>query len=108
MLTCVAVSVILAGKSATTSARNVGVATPPDVGPANTVFAVCVESVKERAGVVVAVATDVVNNGERLPLEKLVTVPEPTPPPDAVRVFPVSVSPLPKFKQERMFPLAEK
>src|ERR1039458_8662414 len=49
-----------AGMSAVTNARNVGVATPPDTGPAHTVFAVCVAKAKVKAGVVVAVATDVV------------------------------------------------
>jgi hypothetical protein len=37
---------------------------------------------KESAGVVVGVATDVVNSGERLPEEKEVT--EPPPPPETV------------------------
>jgi hypothetical protein len=64
-----------AGKSAATRARNVGAAGPPEVGPANTVFAVCVFNANVKAGVVVGVATDVVNNGLRFPEEKDVTVP---------------------------------
>jgi hypothetical protein len=38
------------------------------------------ESENESAGVVVGVATEVVNNGERFPAEKLLTVPPPEPP----------------------------
>ena len=71
-----------AGRSAATRARNVGVAATPDVGPANTRFADWVFKEKESAGVVVGVATDVVNSGERLPEEKEVT--EPPPPPETV------------------------
>jgi hypothetical protein len=63
------------GMSAETSARNVGVAAPPDTGPANTRLAVWVLSAKESAGVVVGVATEVVKSGERLPEEKEVTEP---------------------------------
>lgn len=40
-------------------------------------FAPAFEIEKESAGVVVGFATDVVNSGERLPLEKLDTVPPP-------------------------------
>jgi hypothetical protein len=61
------------GKSAETIALNVGVAATPDAGPANTVFAFCVFNEKDSTGVVVGVATDVVNSGERLPEEKEVT-----------------------------------
>jgi hypothetical protein len=55
-----------------------GAPAPPDAGPANTEFCAALESEKDRAGVVVAVATLVVNSGDRLPAEKLVTVPVPT------------------------------
>jgi hypothetical protein len=50
---------------------------PPVEGPANTEFCAAVLAAKDRAGVVVDVATDVVNKGLRLPDEKFVTVPEP-------------------------------
>ena len=63
--------------SVDTRDRNVGPAAPPEVGPANTRFAFCVLKEKDSAGVVVAVATEVVNNGLRLPELKLVTVPVP-------------------------------
>ena len=76
--------------SVETNARNVGVAAPPDVGPANTVLAFCVLSANESAGVVVGVATEVVNSGERLPEEKEVT--EPLPPPETVDQY---VTPVP-------------
>ena len=76
----------LLGMSAETSARKVGPAALPDAGPANRVLAVWVERVKESAGVVVAVATEVVKMGDSVPALKLVTVP-PTPPPNAVHVF---------------------
>jgi hypothetical protein len=82
-----------AGKSAATKERNVGVAATPDVGPANTRFADWVFKVKDSAGVVVGVATDVVNSGERLPEEKEDTVPEP-PPPETVDQY---VTPLTPF-----------
>jgi hypothetical protein len=42
------------------------------------------DRMKLSAGVVVAVATDVVNSGERVPAENVVTVPLPPPPPHAV------------------------
>jgi hypothetical protein len=61
--------------SAATRVRNVGVAAPPDTGPANTVFAFCVFNEKDSAGVVVGVATEVVKSSERLPEEKEVTEP---------------------------------
>jgi hypothetical protein len=41
------------------------------------VLAPALESVKLSAGVVVEVAVEVVNSGERLPAEKEVTVPDP-------------------------------
>lgn len=58
-----------------------GAAAPPDGGPANTEFCAALDKVKVSAGVVVAVATEVVNNGERVPALKVVTVPVlPAPP----------------------------
>jgi len=51
-----------------------GAALDPVLLP-NQVFALALLKVKLSAGVVVAVATEVVNNGDRLPEEKLVTVP---------------------------------
>jgi hypothetical protein len=63
------------GMSAATRARNVGVATPPDTGPAHTVLAVCVLNAKVKAGVVVAVATDDVTILSIFPALKDVTVP---------------------------------
>jgi hypothetical protein len=63
------------GMSAVTRARNVGVATPPDTGPAHTVLAVCVLNEKVKAGVVVAVATDDVTMLSMFPALKDVTVP---------------------------------
>ena len=65
------------GKSAPTSARHVGTATPPLVGPANTQFANCVLMMNVSAGVVVGFDTLVVNHGLALPALKLVTVPNP-------------------------------
>lgn len=56
-------------KSVAAIARNVGVAGEPVKGPAKNVAAVCVFNVNVRAGVDVAVATDVVNTGLRLPAE---------------------------------------
>jgi hypothetical protein len=53
---------------------NVGAALLPVPLPKN-VFAAADDSVKLRAGVVVDVATDEVKRGDRLPDEKLVTVP---------------------------------
>ena len=52
------------------------------------------DSEKVKAGVEVAVATDVVNSGERLPAEKLVTVPLLLPPVN-VQVVPVQLTPVP-------------
>ena len=65
------------GMSAVTRDRKVGAAALPVVGPANTAFAVCVDKVKVKAGVVLEVATPDVNKGERSPAVKLVTVPPP-------------------------------
>ena len=67
-------------------------AAAPDVGFPNTVYAPAFDSVKLNAGVVVAVATEVVNSGDKLPDEKLVTVPPPPPPEeDKVSVMPENV-----------------
>jgi hypothetical protein len=49
----------------------------PVVGPANTKLAVCVESAKEIAGVVVAVPTETVAMESRFPELTEVTVPVP-------------------------------
>lgn len=57
-----------------------GMAALPELFP-SMVLAGAWEKVKESAGVVLAVATLVVKSGERLPEEKLVTVPDPPPPP---------------------------
>jgi len=65
------------GISAATSARKVGVAAPPLVGPAYTRFAFCVVIVKLSAGVVVGLLTAVVNNGFAFPALKFVSVPAP-------------------------------
>lgn len=46
-------------------------------GPARTEFWAALEIVKVNAGVVVALATDVVKRGERAPALKLVTEPPP-------------------------------
>ncbi len=51
------------------------------------VFAVCAESVNVSAGVLVDVATEVVNRGERLPAEKEVTVPPPPPEEHVAQAF---------------------
>jgi hypothetical protein len=48
-------------------------------GPANTEFCAALDKVNVNAGVVVAVATEVVNSGERAPAEKDVTDPLPVP-----------------------------
>ena len=66
------------GISAATSDRNVGAPVAP-FGPAKTLFAAWLVKLNERVGVVVAVATLVLNSGERLPELKLVTVPVPDP-----------------------------
>ena len=81
--------------SAATRARNVGAKAPPDVGPANTAFAVCVLKENVSAGVVVAVATEVVNKGLNAPALNEVTVPEPNPDmAEANTTAPVPVVPL--------------
>ena len=63
--------------SCATSARAVGpaAAAPKPDGPASTVLAEKLDSVKDNAGVVDAVATLVVNSGDNVPALKLVTVP---------------------------------
>ena len=60
----------------TGAAENVGVALEPVKLP-KTVFAAAVERAKDSAGVLVDVATEVVNSGDRFPEETLVTVPVP-------------------------------
>jgi hypothetical protein len=77
-----------AGKSAVTRARNVGAAATPVVGPAKTVFAVCVFSANVKAGVVVAVATDDVTILLMLPALNEVTVPVGAAPLDAAVSWP--------------------
>jgi hypothetical protein len=64
-----------AGKSAATSALNVGAAAAPVVGPAQNELAACVVSVKVNAGVVVGLVTEVVATASKFPALKLVTVP---------------------------------
>ena len=64
------------------SVRNVGVPVP-DVGPANTALCATLDSANDSTGVVVELATDVVNNGDRSLALNEVTVPLPPPPPDA-------------------------
>src|SRR5580658_9545066 len=54
-----------------------GAPAPPDAGPASTEFCAALVNTNVSAGVVVAGATEVVNNGDRLPALKLVTVPPP-------------------------------
>ena len=61
-------------------ALNVGEADPLVKFP-NTLFAAALVRENVSAGVVVAVATEVVKSGERVPALKDVTVPEPPPPP---------------------------
>src|SRR5882724_10576082 len=56
-------------------------AVPPPVALPKYVFAPAFDRTNPNAGVVVGVETVVVNNGERAPAEKLVTVPPPPPPP---------------------------
>jgi hypothetical protein len=66
----------MSGMSAATNARKAGVATPPDVGPANTVFAVCVA--REIARVPDEVTGDPdTDKNEGTVCATLVTVPEP-------------------------------
>jgi hypothetical protein len=67
------------GMSAATSARYVGAPDPPLAGPASTSFCPALERENVSAGVVVGLATDVVNNGLRFPALKLETVPLPPP-----------------------------
>ena len=54
-----------------------GAAAPPEAGPAKTEFCAAVDSANVSAGVLVAVATEVVKSGERFPALKDVTVPVP-------------------------------
>lgn len=63
-----------------TSCPNDGAALP-DVALPKIVLAAALDRANERAGVVVGVATLVVNNGDRLPDEKILTLPPPVPPP---------------------------
>ena len=79
---------VIEGRSAATRVRNVGAAALPVVGPQSTVFAVWVDREKDKAGVVVAVATEVVNSGARLPALKLVTVPPVAQSPEATTICP--------------------
>jgi hypothetical protein len=62
-----------------------GAPAPPLAGPANTEFCAALLRVNDNAGVVVGAATLVVNSGDRLPEENEVTVPDPPPPPTAVK-----------------------
>ena len=60
-------------------ARNVGAAVP-EAGPANTLWAPCVFRLNDNVGVLVGLATLVVNRGDKFPeILKLVTVPLPDP-----------------------------
>ena len=72
-----------AGKSAVVIALYVGAPEPPDDGPAKKSFCPAADKLKLNAGVVVAVATEVVNSGLRFPELNEVTVPEPAEPFDA-------------------------
>ena len=65
--------------SAATSARNVGAALAPVVGPAHTVFFACVFRLNVKAGVVVAEVTEAVAIPVMLAALKLVTLPCPYP-----------------------------
>ena len=60
-------------------AENVGVVEPPVKFP-KTLFAAAFDKENDSAGVVVDVATEVVNSGESVPAENDVTVPLPPPP----------------------------
>ena len=51
-----------------------GAPVPPVAGPANTEFCAAVDSENVSAGVLVGVAREVVNSGDRFPALKLVTV----------------------------------
>ena len=68
--------VVPVGKSPSTMARYVGEPLPL-VGPARKKFCAALDITKLSAGVVVDVATEVVNNGDKAPAENVVTVPEP-------------------------------
>ena len=59
--------------------------------------AAAVDNANVCAGVVVAVATEVVNNGERFPLLKLVTVPLPLAGVPQLNTVPLVVKNLPEF-----------
>src|SRR5678815_3429148 len=65
----------MAGMSSATKARKVGAAAAPLAGPPKIRFCAWVMAAKVNAGVVVAVASAVVNRGEKSPALKLVTVP---------------------------------
>src|SRR2546429_8343383 len=71
---------IEAGRSDRPMVAYAGAAGLPVLLPKN-VCAAALDNAKLSAGVVVGVATLVVKIGERLPAEKLVTVPVPPPPP---------------------------
>jgi hypothetical protein len=71
--------------------ENPGAAEDPDVFP-NSVPAAAFDNANERAGVVVAVATEAVNSGLRLPELNEVTVPDPAP--VAVKTPPAKFSPV--------------
>jgi hypothetical protein len=64
-----------AGKSAATNARNVGVAAPPDTGPANTVFAVWVSKLNANVPAVVIGEPETENSTPGTVRATLVTVP---------------------------------
>ena len=99
--------VVGVGKSLPLKVRNVGAAVPPALLPAKNVFWVTAFSVKLSAGVEAAVATLVVNKGERSPALKVVTVPVPLPPVmvQSVRCNPAlsrQLTPVPvRFKVDR-------
>jgi len=65
-----------------------GAAAPPLGGPAKTELAAAFDKVNVSAGVVVEVATLVVNKGERVPAVKFVTEPPPAPDPVKVQLVP--------------------
>jgi hypothetical protein len=69
---------------------NEGCPAPPEAGPANTEFCAAFDCVKVRAGVLVGVATEVVNSGESAPAENVVTVPVPVPEQVMVYVTPAT------------------
>jgi len=76
---------------AATSEQYAGVADPPVQFP-NIVSAPAVENANESAGVVVAVATLVVNSGARFPALNVDTPPPPPPPPPPVCAPPIIYS----------------